>query len=52
MALWLSQLVVFAVYPRFAVRHGGNRIRDAALALGACGFAVYGIYATVQHAAT
>jgi amino acid transporter len=51
-ALWLSQLVVFAVYPRFAVRHGGNRIRDAALALGACGFAVYGIYAAVQHAAT
>jgi hypothetical protein len=25
-ALWLSQLIVFAVYPRFAVRHGSRRL--------------------------
>ncbi|MGZ4698289.1 MAG: hypothetical protein ACXVGT_12190, partial [Oryzihumus sp.] len=51
-ALWLSQLVVFAVYPRFAVRRGSNPLLSAALALGACAFAGYGIWATLQHAAT
>lgn len=51
-ALWLSQLVVFAVYPPFAARRGGNRVLSTALALGACAFAVYGIYATLQHATT
>ena len=50
--LWLSQLVVFAVYPRFATRHGGGRVVSLALAVGASAFAVYGMYATVQHAAT
>lgn len=49
-ALWLSQLVVFAVYPRFAARHGRLRVADLALALGAVAFAVYGLYATMQHA--
>ena len=51
-ALWLSQLVVFAVYPRFAVRHGGRRLTSVPLALAASAFAVYGLYATVQHATT
>jgi amino acid transporter len=51
-ALWLSQIVVFAVYPRFAARHGRLRLTDVALALGGSAFAVYGIYATLQHASS
>ncbi|MGH3508604.1 MAG: hypothetical protein ACRDPI_00050 [Nocardioidaceae bacterium] len=51
-ALWLSQLVVFLVYPRFAAHRGWNRTINGALALGGSAFAVYGIYATFQHAST
>ena len=51
-ALWLSQLLVFAVYPRFAARHGGGRLTSTALAIAASAFAVYGLYATTQHATT
>jgi amino acid transporter len=51
-ALWLSQLVVFAVYPRFAARGRRLRTSDIALALGASAFAIYGLYATFQHAST
>jgi hypothetical protein len=48
-ALWLSQLVVFAVYPRFAARHGHDPLAATALAAAASAFAVYGIYATVGN---
>jgi hypothetical protein len=51
-ALWLSLLVVSAVYPRFAVRHGGGRLSSTALAAAASAFALYGLYATVTHAST
>jgi len=51
-ALWLSQLVVFLVYPRFAARHGGRRLVSIPLATAASALAVYGLYATVQQAAT
>ncbi len=51
-ALWLSQLIVFAVYPRFVARHGGARIPNFALALGGSAFAAYGLYTTFQHAGT
>ncbi len=51
-ALWLSQLMVFAVYPRFAARYGGARIAHLLLAAGAMAFAGYGVYATFQQAAT
>jgi amino acid transporter len=51
-ALWLSQLVVFAVYPRFAARHHGRRIPAWALAAAASAFAIYGLWATVQHFST
>ena len=51
-ALWLSQLVVFVVYPRFAARHGGRRVLSVPLAAAASAFAVYGMYATVQHVST
>jgi amino acid transporter len=51
-ALWLSQLVVFAAYPAFVARRGRVRVTDIALALGASAFAIYGLYATFQHAST
>jgi amino acid transporter len=52
-ALWLSQLVVFAVYPRFAARvHDGLRLADVTLALGASAFAIYGLYTTFHAAST
>lgn len=51
-ALWLSLLMVFAVYPRFAVRHGRGRVSSVGLATAACAFAVYGLYAAVTHAGT
>lgn len=51
-ALWLSLLVVSAVYPRFAVRHGRGRLSSAALGAAASAFAVYGVYAAVAHAST
>lgn len=51
-ALWLSQLIVFAVYPRFAARHGHRTVPAWVLSLGACAFAVYGIWATLNHASS
>ena len=51
-ALWLSQLVVFVVYPRFAARNGGRRLVSIPLATAASAVAVYGLYATVQQVAT
>jgi amino acid transporter len=51
-ALWLSQLVVFVVYPRFAAARRRLRVSDVALALGASAFAIYGLYATLQHTST
>ena len=51
-ALWLSQLIVFAVYPAFAARHGARRAPACALAAAASAFAVYGLWATLHHAST
>lgn len=51
-ALWLSQLVVFAVYPRFAASRRQHPLPAWTLALGASAFAIYGVYATVAHAST
>lgn len=51
-ALWLSQLVVFLVYPRFAVRHGMSRPAALALAAVAVVLTVYGLDATLRHATT
>jgi hypothetical protein len=53
-ALWLSQLIVFAVYPLFAVRRkAGGRptaralVPGAALAAAAFGLMAYGLWAAV-----
>jgi hypothetical protein len=51
-ALWLSQLVVFAVYPRFVARKGGRRLPAWGLAAGASAFAIYGLWATIQHSSS
>jgi amino acid transporter len=48
-ALWLSQLMVFAAYPRFAARHGNRMLPAWALTTGSTAFALYGLWATLQH---
>jgi hypothetical protein len=50
-ALWLSQLVTFAVYPAFAARHGGRVLAASALTAGAGALAVYGLWITIQTSA-
>jgi hypothetical protein len=51
-ALWLSQLMVFAVYPRFAARQHDRPLPAWALTVAATAFTVYGLWATLQHAGT
>lgn len=43
-ALWLSQLLVVAAYPRFAARRHGRRPGDALLALVAAGVTLFGLW--------
>jgi amino acid transporter len=50
--LWLSQLMVFAVYPRFTARFARRRIVDFPVAALGVAFTVYGVYASVQHGGT
>lgn len=51
-ALWVSQLIVFAVYPLFAIRRRQRLWPACALALGAGAFAVYGLVTTLQQASS
>lgn len=51
-ALWLSQLIVFAVYPRFVARQGGRRLPAWGLAAAASAFAIYGLWATIHHSSS
>jgi hypothetical protein len=51
-ALWLSQLVVFAVYPRFAARRTKRALPAWTLAVTASAFAVYGLWTTIQVSST
>jgi hypothetical protein len=46
-ALWLSQLVTFAVYPVFVARRGGRVLPAVALAAAASALAVYGLWTTI-----
>ncbi|HYB15207.1 MAG TPA: integrase core domain-containing protein [Streptosporangiaceae bacterium] len=48
-ALWLSQLIVFALYPRFAARQHDRPLLTWVLTVAATAFAVYGPWATIQH---
>jgi hypothetical protein len=51
-ALWLSQLIVFACYPRFA-RRVGHRVWSArALSLTAGAWALYALYTTINAPST
>jgi hypothetical protein len=48
-ALWLSQLIVFAVYPRFARRTGRRMAPAWALSLVAGGLAGYGLWLAISQ---
>ena len=51
-ALWLSQLIVFAVYPLFAFKRRHRMVPALALAAGASAFAIYGLVITLQQASS
>jgi hypothetical protein len=51
-ALWLSQLIVFAVYPLFARKHGYRLAPAIALSVGASAFAIYGFVNVFAGAST
>jgi hypothetical protein len=49
-ALWVSQVIVFAAYPRFAARHGRSVPVAWVLAAGGVVMAGYGIWSAIQSA--
>ena len=51
-ALWVSQLIVFAVYPLFASKRGLRIWPACALSGVASGFAIYGIVTALQSASS
>ena len=51
-ALWLSQLIVFAVYPLFAFKHRQRMWPALTLSLIASAFAVYGLVTALQQASS
>ncbi|MBV9604905.1 MAG: hypothetical protein JO027_07355 [Solirubrobacterales bacterium] len=51
-ALWLSQLIVFAVYPLFAARRRHRLWPACALSLGASAFALYGLWTALAPASS
>jgi hypothetical protein len=51
-ALWLSQLIVFAAFPLFARRHRWQALPAWTLAVAASSLAVYGLVTTLQQAAS
>ena len=46
-ALWLAQLIVFAVYPWFVAKRRRLRLRDITLAFGASALMLFGLYSTI-----
>jgi len=51
-ALWLSQLIVFAVFPLYAIKRGLRAWPACALSAIASGFAIYGIVTALQSASS
>jgi hypothetical protein len=51
-ALWISQMIVFAVYPRFARRHGRSVAWASVLATIAFALAGYGFYTVILNASS
>jgi hypothetical protein len=49
-ALWISQLIVFAVYPRFVARERGRVVPAWGLSLAAGALAIYGLMSAIQQA--
>jgi len=50
MALWLAQVVVFVVYPRYAARLAGRyRVRDLALGGAAAALMLFGLWSTTVN---
>jgi amino acid transporter len=49
-ALWLSQLIVFAVYPRFAARHRDRMVPAWSLTVIAVGLTLYGLWTSIRPA--
>jgi amino acid transporter len=49
-ALWLSQLVVFAVYPRFAARQHDRLLPAWVLTVAASALAIYGLWTSIRQA--
>jgi amino acid transporter len=48
-ALWLSQIIVVAVFPLFVRAREGLRIKAIVLALGATALMVFGLYSTIHN---
>jgi amino acid transporter len=51
-ALWVSQLIVFLVYPRFARSHRQRALPAWSLTIVASAFALYGLWMTFHQAAS
>jgi amino acid transporter len=51
-ALWASMLIVFLVYPRFAIRRGSRPLPAWVLSLAASALAVYGLWSAIVHSGT
>ncbi|HEY6497585.1 MAG TPA: hypothetical protein VIZ43_30265 [Trebonia sp.] len=47
-ALWLSELITFAVYPRFVAKHGGRMLPAWVLTAGSVALALYGLWTTIR----
>jgi amino acid transporter len=48
-ALWLSQIIVVAVFPLFVRAREGLNVKAIALALGATALMVFGLYSTIHN---
>ena len=51
-ALWISQMIVFVVFPRFAARRGLHPSLACALSAVASALAGYGLYLSIVHPAS
>jgi amino acid transporter len=51
-ALWVSQFLVFAVYPFFIRKYGGRVVPAWILAVLACALTVYGVWASLHQASS
>ena len=51
-ALWLSQLIVFLVYPRFARKHGQRPVPAWTVSILASGLALYGLWTALQSSSS